>query len=365
VALEQIRRRTAAMSMTADAMSASAARTSAAAGSAANVAGQAMANAQSVAGAAEQLTASIREINGQMSQSAAVVARAITAGSETRATIEVLTREVERIGTVAVMIGDIAAKTNLLALNATIEAARAGEAGKGFAVVASEVKALATQTARSTEEIGQHISQVRSATEASVAAVARIEQTITEVNTIAGSIAAAVEQQGAATAEIGRAVAETATAANEMTARANEVSAEASDTGGHADAVRENAAGLNTAMEDLRHSVIRAVRGSTADVDRRNSPRLERDIPCRLTAAGQTFAGQVIDLSETGARVRGASGLRAGDRGSLVIDAVSHPLAFVVKRSEDGVLGVAFALDEATAGKLRDALERSGQLRAA
>jgi len=91
-----------------------------------------------------------------------------------------------------ILIGEIAAKTNLLALNATIEAARAGDAGKGFAVVASEVKALATQTARSTEQIARHISEVRGATVASAAAVARIEQTIGESQCIAGSIAAAV-----------------------------------------------------------------------------------------------------------------------------------------------------------------------------
>src|SRR6202020_1076260 len=114
--------------------------------------------------------------------------------AETRSTIETLNDQVALIGSVADMISEIAAKTNLLALNATIEAARAGDAGKGFAVVASEVKALATQTARSTEEIGRHIDQVRAATGASVAAVTRIEDTITELNAIAGSIAAAVEQ---------------------------------------------------------------------------------------------------------------------------------------------------------------------------
>jgi methyl-accepting chemotaxis protein len=229
--LQRIGQRTAMMTATADAMSASASRTGAAAESAAGAAGLAMANANSVAGAAEQLAATIREISSQMSQSAEVVQRAVVAGTETRATIEALNSEVERISAVADMIAAIAAKTNLLALNATIEAARAGDAGKGFAVVASEVKALAGQTARSTHEITEHISQVRAATEASVAAVVRIEKTITEVNAIAGSIASAVEQQGAATAQIARDVAQTATAAQEMTARATEVSAEASETG--------------------------------------------------------------------------------------------------------------------------------------
>ena len=161
-----------------------------------------MANAQTVASAAEQLTASIREIGTQVEHSSEVVSRAVAAGTERRATIATLSEQVTQIGVVADMINDIAARTNLLALNATIEAARAGDAGKGFAVVASEVKQLAMQTARSTEEIGRHIARVGAATSASVAAVARMEQTVNEINEIAGSIAAAMEQQGAATAEI-------------------------------------------------------------------------------------------------------------------------------------------------------------------
>jgi methyl-accepting chemotaxis protein len=279
-ALEHMRGLTSAMTTAADAMSASAGRTGSAAGTAASAAGQATATAQSVAGAAEQLSASIREISSQMAQSTAVACRAAAAGSETRATIEALSQEVERIGAVADMIGEIASKTNLLALNATIEAARAGNAGKGFAVVASEVKALATQTARSTQEIGRHIGQVRAATVAAVAAVARIEQTITEVSAIAGSVAAAVEEQGTATAEIARNVTETAMAAREMTSRTEEVSAEAGETCRQASGVRENAAGLDGAMEELRHSVIRAVRVSAAEVDRRNGVRHAADLIC-------------------------------------------------------------------------------------
>jgi methyl-accepting chemotaxis protein len=110
---------------------------------------------------------------------------------------------------------------------------------------------------------------VRSATGASVAAVARIEQTITEINAIASSIAAAVERQGVATSDIARNVIETAAAANEMTSRTNDVSGEAVDTGRHAAAVRDNTVALGQAVEELRLSVTRVVRDSAAELDRR------------------------------------------------------------------------------------------------
>jgi methyl-accepting chemotaxis protein len=264
IALQDVEGRTNLMIATSQEMSASATRTGNSAERAANASAQALANAQTVASAAEQLSSSIRVISGQVARSTEMVGRAVAAGSETRATIEALNDRVAGIGAVADMIGAIAAKTNLLALNATIEAARAGDAGKGFAVVASEVKALATQTARSTHEITQQIGQVRGATGASVAAVALIEQAIDAINVIAGSIAAAVEQQGVATAEIARTVNESASAAHEMIDRIAEVSTEAAGTGKHAAVVYDNAGALNTAVGDLRRSVIQVVRASAA-----------------------------------------------------------------------------------------------------
>jgi methyl-accepting chemotaxis protein len=272
-AMEQISARSDAMMATSDEMRGSADRTGVSAQTAAAAAAQALANAQTVASAAEQLSSSIREIGSQVSQSTAIVARAVQAGSETRKTIEALNHQVAQIGAVADIIGEIAAKTNLLALNATIEAARAGDSGKGFAVVASEVKQLATQTARSTDEISRHIAEVRVATGASVAAVGQIEQTISEVNTIASSIAAAVEEQSAATAEISRNVTETAAAANDMTQRITEVSSEADKTGQQAAEVRATIDGMHKAMDELMHSMIRVVRASVTEADR---PQLTR-----------------------------------------------------------------------------------------
>jgi methyl-accepting chemotaxis protein len=364
-ALRQISQRTTAMTATADEMSAAAGCTGSSAENAATAAAQALATAQTAASAAELLTASIREIDNQVSQSNTIVGRAVTAGNETRTTIEALNQEVERIGAVADMIGDIAAKTNLLALNATIEAARAGDAGKGFAVVASEVKQLATQTAHSTQEITKHIGQVRSATSASVAAVMRIEQTITEINAVAGSIAAAVEQQGVATAEIARSITETASAAHEMQARTAEVSEEARKTGGHAALVRSNAAGLDVATEELRHSVIRAVRTSTKEVDRRGGARFDVDLGCRLSVEGRTYDARVADLSDTGAHLRGAPVLRPGVRGSLDIDGVGFSLPITVRFGEADSLRLSFELDGATAVRFRGTPERLAQRRVA
>jgi methyl-accepting chemotaxis protein len=299
-AMVEVRRRTTAMAETANGMSASATRTGEAAQSAAAAAGQALANAQTVASAAEQLAASIREIGGQVNQSAAVVERAVEAGRVTRETMEALNERVGRIGVVADMISEIAAKTNLLALNATIEAARAGDAGKGFAVVASEVKSLATQTAKSTEEIGRHIAEVRAATGESVVAVRHIEQTIGEINAIAGSIAAAVEEQGAATAEIARNVTETAAAANTMTERANEVSTEADKTGRQAEEVRENTTALDVAMHDLQNTVIHVVRTATVDVDRRHYRRRPCLVEATIGSQGQSGTASIHDISERG-----------------------------------------------------------------
>jgi methyl-accepting chemotaxis protein len=343
-----------AMTATAAQMHLSAARTGAAAQSAAETSAEALSNAQAVAAATEQLSTSIHQIGSQVAQSTAVVNRAVEAGKRTRETIERLTGQVARIGTVADVIGEIAARTNLLALNATIEAARAGDAGKGFAVVAGEVKQLAAQTARSTQEITQSIAEVSAATTASVEAVSLIEQTIAEVSAIAVSISAAVEQQGAATAEIARNVALTATAANEMAGRIAEVSVEADGTDRQAAEVESHTTTLAGAVGDLRRAVVRAVRTSTAEADRRSSARLAVDLACQVRDGGRgEQAARVIDLSDGGASIADGPAMTPGSSGSLVLERTGSAIPFTVRHVDNGVLHVAFRLDEAASGRLR------------
>jgi len=165
----------------------------------ASAAQQTSANVQTVAAATEELSISIREIASQVAESSRIAGQAVQDAKRTDSVVQTLASTAERIGTVIQLINTIASQMNLLALNATIEAARAGEAGRGFAVVASEVKELASQTSRATEEIGTQISAIQEATQECVGAIRNIVQTISEMSNISTMIAAAMEQQGAAT----------------------------------------------------------------------------------------------------------------------------------------------------------------------
>ena len=184
---------------------------------------QASENVQSVSQSTEQLIASVGEISKQVQESARIALEAVAQAEQTDRRIAELTQAAGRIGDVVKLITDIAEQTNLLALNATIEAARAGDAGRGFAVVAQEVKALASQTAKATQEIGVQIAGVHTATRDSVATIKEIGATIGRISEIAAVITAAVDEQAATTEHIAENVHAAAGGASHVAANIGEV----------------------------------------------------------------------------------------------------------------------------------------------
>ena len=212
----------------------------------------AAANVTAIVGATEQMAAAMGEIGRQVSHSEAIAVGAVDEARKANVIVEGLAGAAQRIGEVVDLIRVIAAQTNLLALNATIEAARAGDAGKGFAVVAGEVKTLATQTARATGEIAQHIGEIQGATTQAVQAIQGIGGTIERISEIASMVSAAIEETAAATGEITRSTRAAADGNAEVSASMVEMRQGAGETGTAAGGVHDAALEVNRQVRTLR-----------------------------------------------------------------------------------------------------------------
>jgi methyl-accepting chemotaxis protein len=243
------------MQTTAQSMTATASDASARAATVGAASQTASNNVGTVAAAAEELSASVAEISRQVTQSSEIASKAVGDAERTNATVKQLSSGAEKIGEVVQLIHSIAAQTNLLALNATIEAARAGESGRGFAVVASEVKALASQTAKATEEISAQVAAMQASTSDAVLSIGNITGTIARMSEITSNISSAVDQQGSATREIARNIQSVAAGSNEVNAHIGGVSTAAAATGTAAADVLSNARELDGQSAMLRTAV--------------------------------------------------------------------------------------------------------------
>jgi methyl-accepting chemotaxis protein len=255
-ALDSLQTAANSMQSTAQSMSATADQSSALVSAVASAAEETSVNVQTVSAGTEELSSSIAEIGRQVVASADIARKAVDEAGATDATMQGLADNAARISVVVDLIQTIASQTNLLALNATIEAARAGEAGRGFAVVASEVKNLASQTAKATDEIRQQISSMQNVTTSAVTAIRNISATIGEINNVTTAIAAAVEEQGAATREIARNIQHAAGGTSEVSSNivgvsnaSNEAGTAAAEVLNASDALRREAEMLQSEID--------------------------------------------------------------------------------------------------------------------
>ena len=289
--------------------------------SATGAATEAQEGASAVAAATEQLGASIQEINLRLAAASDATRKAAKLGTTSRDRIGALSDAVGRIGGVASLIGAIAEQTNLLALNATIEAARSGEAGRGFAVVATAVKALATETARATAEIGREIDAVKASTEGTVTLVRAMADQVAEVDQVTAAIAAAMEQQSEATREIAAAVARAASASGRVTESMGEVSAAARSSSGEAERMRQGSRTAQVAIDATRERIVRVLRESVNETDRRLVPRFPVSMTGKLRIPGQPAPLDIrlVDVSAKGFRTEPSHSIQPGMRVGLTI----------------------------------------------
>ncbi|MBG6553277.1 methyl-accepting chemotaxis protein [Pseudomonas aeruginosa] len=184
-------------------------------------------NAEEAAGAAESADGKVSVGQEVVRQTLARIERLAEAVRAATASVEALSADSQRIGSVLDVIKSVAEQPTLLALNAAIEAARAGDQGRGFAVVADEVRALARRTQQSTAEIETLIGALQNGTQQAVqrmqrshqlvdqsvddalqteAALGNIATAVALIQQMNQQIAAASEQQSAVAEEINRSV---------------------------------------------------------------------------------------------------------------------------------------------------------------
>ena len=299
----------------------------------------------------DQVILAVVEISEQMRRGSGLGREAVERANASRATIGVLTKAADQIGDIVTVINQIAEQTNLLALNATIEAARAGEAGRGFSVVAAEVKTLATQTGKSTEQIGTKVGEIQSATREVVSSLAGVAEIIDQLFSVTGQVAAAIEQQRGASENFAASAGDSSAAVSDFAGRMSGIA----DMVRRSRATAEEVAAVAVAMQETSHTLCRAIPAivrAAVKADLREFPRYEVTFNARLDHDGRAFDVAVYDVSIGGARIDAAERVVVGDAIALTF-AGMKPIAGTIVRVKESC-GVCFTPAQLRPEELRD-----------
>ncbi len=299
----------------------------------------------------DQVIRAVADISEQMQRGSGLGREAVARADVSRITIDALAKAADQIGDIVTVIKQIAAQTNLLALNATIEAARAGEAGRGFSVVASEVKALATQTGKSTEQISEKVAEIQYTTREVVASLASVAEAIDQLSDVTEQVSAAIEEQRAATESFAVSAHDSCAAVSDVAGRMTGIA----DMVHHSRATAQEVSTVAAAMQSTSQTLCREIPGivrKAVKADLREFPRYDVNMSARLEYGGGTVEVVVHDVSQGGARIDAVARLGVSDQITLTFPGMNAITGEIVRGGSQ--FGVCFAPARLRPEELRD-----------
>jgi len=240
-------------------------------GTISSAADQTSKNVEAVAAAVEEISRSFSTVLGNVRDGSRVAGEARRLADSATGTMSELNDSGHEISKVTETIRMIALQTNLLALNATIEATSAGEAGRGFAVVAQEIKELAQQSGRAAEDIARRIEGVQTDTRQAVEVIQQVSGIVQEINASAARVTSSVEDQSRAAglisrnvSEASRGVGDIARSISEVAKAAGDMSRNVSEAARGAISVSHSVGEASKAASGISHSIHRVSEASRA-----------------------------------------------------------------------------------------------------